>query len=175
MAKSAKAKAPAATVFVPQTRADVTQAIRCIGEHMRERTRIEATMNDRLALIREEFESQAAPHAERIKQLTEGVQIWCEAHRAELTDNGRTKTANLASGEVKWRLSPPKVVIKGAETVIEIFRARGLFGLIRKKEEIDKEAILAEPALVDGIRGVRIEQEELFVVEPFQTQLEDAA
>ena len=174
MAKAAKAKAPAAT-FVPQTREDVTQAIRCIGQHQRDRERIETTMNDQLALIRERFEAEALPHNERIRLLAAGVQTWCEAHRAELTDGGRTKTVNLASGEVKWRISPPKVVIKGAETVLEVFRARKLLRLIRVKEEINKEAILAEPDAVDGIRGVRIEQAEEFVIEPFKTTLEEIA
>lgn len=173
MAKAAKAAAVA--VFVPQTRDQVTQAIAAIGTHMRERDRIQATMNDHLALTRERFEAEALPHAERIKVLSEGVQVWCEAHKAELTDGGKTKTANLASGEVKWRLSPPKVAIKGAETVLEILRARGLLDFIRVKEEINKEAILAEPERVADIRGIRVEQDEQFVIEPFQTKLEDAA
>jgi phage host-nuclease inhibitor protein Gam len=175
MAKAARAKAPATKVFVPQTREQVTEAIARIGKHQRERARIQATMNDHLALIRERFEEQAAPLGETIAALTEGVQVWCEAHRAELTEGGKTKTANLSSGHVKWRISPPKVVIKGAETLIGIFRARGLLGLIRTKQEIDKEAILADPAAVAGIRGVRIEQEEQFVIEPFETALEEIA
>jgi phage host-nuclease inhibitor protein Gam len=176
MAKAAaKTKTPATKVFVPQSRAQVTEAIALIGKHQRERTRIQATMNDNLALIREKFEAEAAPLGETLNALTEGVHVWCEAHRDELTEGGKTKTANLASGHVKWRISPPKVLIKGAETVIEIFRARGLLGFIRTKEEIDKEAILADPEAVAGIRGVRIEQAEQFVIEPFETELEEIA
>ncbi len=171
----ATAKAAASRVIVPQTREQVTQAIRLIGVHQRERDRIQAEMNDHLALHRERFEAEALPHAERIRALAEGVQTWCEAHRDELTEGGRVKTANLASGEVKWRLSPPKVVLKNAATVLEIIRARGLLGLIRVKEEISKEAILADPAAVDGIKGIRVEQAEQFVIEPFETKLEEIA
>ena len=159
MAKAAaKTKTPATKVFVPQSRAQVTEAIALIGKHQRERTRIQATMNDNLALIREKFEAEAAPLGETLNALTEGVHVWCEAHRDELTEGGKTKT-----------------LIKGAETVIEIFRARGLLGFIRTKEEIDKEAILADPEAVAGIRGVRIEQAEQFVIEPFETELEEIA
>jgi phage host-nuclease inhibitor protein Gam len=169
----AKTKTPPR--FVPASREEVTQAIRSIGGHQRERARIEAAMNDHLALIRERFEAEAAPHAERIKLLSEGVEIWCDANREALTDGGRTKTVNLASGEVKWRTSPPKVVIKKADQVLEVLRQRGLTDYIRVKEEISKEAILASPDAVAGIRGISIEQDEQFVIEPFETKLEDAA
>ena len=174
MAKAAT-KSPAATVRVPQTREQTTEAIAAIGRHQRERARIEAAMNDAIAAIKQQHEEAARPHAEAIRALSEGVQTWCEAHRDELTDNRRTKTANLASGEVKWRLSPPKVVLKGIEKVLETLRARRLTDMIRVKEEVNKEAILADPAAVSGIKGIRIEQDELFVIEPFETKLEEIA
>lgn len=160
---------------VPQTQDEVVAAIAEIGVHQRERTRIETEMNDELAKIREAWEKKAAPHAEAIKALQQGVQIWCEANRGRLTQNGKVKYAHLASGEVKWRMTPPKVVIRGAEAVLEILRSVGLSRFIRAKEEINKEAILNEPEAVRDIPGISFKQQEEFIVVPFETQLESVS
>ena len=157
---------------VPQTQDEAVAAIAEIGVHQRERTRIETEMNDELAKIREVWEKKAALHAEAIKALQQGVQIWCEANRGRLTQNGKVKYAHLASGEVKWRMTPPKVVIRGAEAVLEILRSVGLSRFIRIKEEPNKEAILNEPEAVRDIPGIIFKQQEEFIVVPFETQLE---
>lgn len=159
--------------WVPQSRAEVTEAIAEIGRAQRERERVQAAMNDELAVVRQRFEEQARPHADAISMLSQGVQLWCEAHRAELTQGGKTKTVNLASGEVKWRMRPPSVLVRGGDLVIDLLRQLGLSRFVRIKEEVNKEAILAEPEAVAGIRGISIGQREDFVVEPFETQLEE--
>lgn len=160
---------------VPQTQDEAVAAIAEIGVHQRERTRIETEMNDELAKIREVWEKKAAPHAEAIKALQQGVQIWCEAHRGRLTQNGKVKYAHLASGEVKWRMTPPKVVIRGVDVVLDALRAAGLSRFIRAKEEVNKDAILAEPEAVAEIKGISMTQGEEFIVIPFETQLESVS
>ncbi|MDR1660890.1 MAG: host-nuclease inhibitor Gam family protein [Azoarcus sp.] len=45
-----------------------------------------------------------------------GIQLWCEAHRAELTTTGG-KTTNLVTGEVSWRQRPPSVSVRQQEKV----------------------------------------------------------
>lgn len=161
--------------WVPQSREEVTAAIAEIGCAQRERQRIQTAMNDEIAGIKQRYEEQAKPQADVIAQLTHGVQLWCEAHRAELTQGGRTKTANLASGEVRWRMRPPSVVVRGADLVIEVLRQLGLGRFLREKVEINREAILAEPDAVAGVRGIAIVQKEDFVVVPFETELEEVA
>jgi len=172
--KQPKVKALAAAP-VPQTRAAVVDAIAEIGRLMRDRTRIEADLNDDIAEMKRSAEELAQPLGARIQALTDGVQTWCEAHRDELTQGGKVKTATLASGEVRWRVTPPKVVLKGIEAVLDTLRRAGLTRFIRAKEEVDKEAILADAEAVAGIRGIRIEQAEEFVVVPFEMALEPAA
>jgi len=160
----------------PQTRDDVIADIAQIGICQRERQKIEARMNDELAKVREEFETEALAHAEEIKRLAAGVQIWCEANRVELTSNGKIKTVNFATGDVKWRLRPPSVAIRTAEAVIEALKNLKLDRFIRTKEEVNKEAILAEPSAVSGVRGIKINTDlEDFVIEPFETKLEQVA
>lgn len=174
MAK-ARVKSAAVAVVVPQTRDQVVEAIAEIGRRQRERDRITAQMNDELAAVKQRFEQAARPHAEAIRSLTQGVQIWCEANRAALTEGGRTKTARLASGEVRWRMTPPKIVLKGIETVLQALRMSGLQRFIRTKEEVNKDALLMEPAVARLVPGVSVVQAEEFVIVPFETELEEVA
>ena len=173
--KKPRIKADAADFPVPQTREDVVSAIAEIGRRQRERDRIQAAMNDELAAIRERYETEAAPHAAAIQALSKGVQTWCEAHRGELTQDGKTKTAALASGEVKWRTRPPSVAVRGMEAVIDLLKRMKLQKFIRVKEEVNKDAILADPEAVREVKGITITQKEDFVIVPFETELEEVA
>jgi phage host-nuclease inhibitor protein Gam len=177
MATKPRAKGPAATFVVPQSRAEATEAVARIGVKSRELQRIEADMNDKMAKIRQTHEERAKPLRDEIEADRKGVQVWCEANRAALTDGGKTKTVNLAAGEVKWRLTPPAVKIARGmlESVMSAIRAAGLSDqLIRVKEELNKEAVLAVPERIDGIKGISIEQAEEFIVEPFADELTSA-
>ena len=166
-----RTKAPAAAVPVPQTRDEVADAIAAIGVHQRECARIEAEMGDALAECRRPFEARAQAHAAQIAALRDGVQIWCAANRDALTGGGKSKTVLFATGTVAWRLTPPRVVLKGVDAVLAALKRRGLDRFIRTKEEVNKEAMLAEPAAVAAIPGVRIEQDEEFVVTPHEAAL----
>lgn len=166
-----KTKTAAVSVPVPQTRDQATAYIRNIGVHQRELARIQAAMNDELAAVKERWEKAAEPLSQQIDALTNGVQIWSEANRDTLTNGGKTKTAALPSGEVAWRTRPPSCRITGTDGVLDALRRAGLTRFIRSKEEVNKEAILNEPAAVATIPGIRIEQGEDFIVTPFEAEL----
>lgn len=171
----ARIKTAAAAFPVPQSREQVVEAIAEIGRRQRERDRIQAEMNDRLADIRQAYEEEAKPHADAIRGLSDGVHLWCEANRDELTRGGKTKTANLASGEVKWRMRPPRVSLRGLDNIIDACRKLGLARFLREKTEVNKDAMLAEPELAKTLTGVSIAQGEDFVIVPFETELEEVA
>lgn len=165
-----------ATLYpVPQTKDEAIEAIADIGRHQRERTRLQTLMNDDLARVREAWEKQAAQHLDAIKALSGGVHLWCEAHRATLTQDGKVKYARLASGDVKWRMRPPSVAIRALDNVLTYLKQAGLERFIRTKEEVNKEAILTEPEAVQHIKGITISQKEDFVIVPFETELEEIA
>lgn len=164
---------PALILPVAQSMAEASAMVSRIGLLQRERQRIEAAMNDRLASIKEEHEAEALPLAQEIDRLTHAVQGWAMAHRDELTKGGKVKSAALAAGEIGWRTSPPKVVVRGAEAVMDTLRRLGLSRFIRTKEELNKEAILNEPAAIAGVPGLKIEQQETFFVSPFETELQE--
>ncbi|MCY1408141.1 Bacteriophage Mu Gam like protein [compost metagenome] len=83
------------------------------------------------------------------------------------------KFANLITGEVQWRIRPPSVTVRGADAVLELLRSKGLIRFIRVKEEVNKEAILNEPAAVVGLPGAVINCGiEDFAIVPFEQEVQ---
>ncbi|EBQ9987696.1 host-nuclease inhibitor protein Gam [Salmonella enterica subsp. enterica serovar Oranienburg] len=173
MKKSTRIKSDATSVPVPQNRDEVNNHIARIGLAQRERARIQADMNDELAKVKLRFEETAKPFNTEIEMLSGGIQIWCEAHRHELTRDGKVKFHHFAAGEIKWRMRPQRVSIRAVENVLETLKRLGLTRFIRVKEEPNKDAMLAEPDAVSGLAGIRFEQKEDFVIIPFETELEE--
>lgn len=172
--KTTRIKSQAAE-FVCATQQEADAAIGEIGRLQRQRETIKTAMNEELASIKDRYEAQAGPLGETIRTLSHGVQIWAEVNRSDLTRDGRTKTAKLGAGEIRWRTRPPSVTVRAAGLVIEALKRLGLERFVRTKEEVNKEAILAEPEAVQDIKGISITQGEDFIVVPFETQLEEIA
>lgn len=169
MAKTATRLKAKAQIYVPQNKDDAAADIRKIGDIQRESLRTTAEMNDAIAVITHNYQPRLDALGEQIKTLQEGVQGYCEAHRDELTDGGRVKTANLVTGEVQWRQRPPSVSVRGAEAVIETLQRLGLSRFVRTKEEVAKDMILNEPDAVKGVAGITIVTGvEDFVITPFE-------
>ena len=173
MAKRTTTKTIGANIVVPQSREEAASALARLGVISRKLTRAKADLNDRVTKLKEAAETAAIPLEEEVGRLTEGLKIWSEANRTALTGGDRTKTVNLGTGEVKWRISPPRVTLRGSvETIIDACRTIGLGRFVRVKEEVNREAMLAEPDVARTIPGVSIGTEgEIFVVEPFEVEL----
>jgi len=147
------------------------QAIHNLGDAQRELLRIETEINDQVAAITARRKGEVDALKTRIETLAAGIQIWCEAHRAELLAAGG-KEANLVTGLVKWRQRPPSVSIRSVNKVLDTLRSLGLSRFIRSKDEPNKEAMLAEPQAVAGIAGISIVTGvEDFVIEPFEVEV----
>lgn len=166
--KRARVKAPA--LPVPQNDEACAELIGRIGEHQRERARIETAMNEQIEQIRIVHETDARKHADCIKDLQVAVQAYCESNRGRLTQRG--KTYRFATGEVSWRIRPPSVSLRAVDAVIAMFKRMKLERFVRTREEVDKEAILREPDAVKELPGIEIKQGEDFVVRPNETALE---
>jgi len=174
MAKT-RVKQDAAVYPVPQNEMEVRGNIKKIGDHQRQRDRIEADMNDAIIKLKEDYANQAAPHNKAIELYSKGVQTYCEAHREELTNHGKKKSADFGTGDVQWRMRPPSVRIKGVDDVIEALKALKLTRFLRSKLEINKPAILEDQEAVQHIKGISISQVEDFVIKPSETELEEVA
>ncbi len=169
MAKSIKVKSQA-KAFACQSKEQASEAIAVIGEANREITMLETEINEITAKAIDERKDRINELKDVIKQNTQGVQTWCEANRNELCKNG--KKANLVTGEVNWRIRPPKVMLRGIDDILKALKKAKLKELIRTKEEVNKDAILANPKLVKGIKGISIQTGvEDFVITPFEVEV----
>jgi phage host-nuclease inhibitor protein Gam len=161
---------------VPQNRDEAAQFIHEIGVNARILARIEADMNDEIAQARRKAEQLSKPLRDVIQLRTDGLRTWAEANRDALTEKGKRKYADLGTGKIEWRFSPPRVTIRAVEDVIARIKTLGLTTFLRTKVEIDKEAMLREPDKARLIQGVTIGTAgESFSVEPFEVEIEGAA
>jgi phage host-nuclease inhibitor protein Gam len=159
-----------------QSREEAEAAIARMGDIQRDLARQQADYGDQAAALKAGFEASSSPLKEEFEALRGRVQGWCEANRNALTQGGKVKFAQLATGEVKWRSLPPKVTIRAAEKFLEECRRLGLTQFMRTKVEPNKEVMLAEAALAKTLPGVTIGSEgEEFAVEPYQPELAGAA
>lgn len=167
--KKTRAKTPAMAILPPQNREDCAAWIKALGDLQRDLQREEAAMNDAIAETTQTHQPEIDRLKAEIEQKTLGIHTFCEANKEALTEGGKTKSANLITGMVRWRMRPPSVSIRGAETVIETLKRLGLGRFVRVKEEPNKEAMLNEPDAVRGVAGISIVSGvEDFVVEPFE-------
>lgn len=158
-----------AQVYAPQSGTDCAADIKKLGDLQRDFARLQADMNDEIGATTKRYQPRLEGLTERIETLQKGVQTYCEAHRDELTNAGKVKTANFVTGEVQWRQRPPSVTVRGAEAVIEALKRLGLSKFVRTKDEVNKEAILNEPDQVRGVAGISIVTGvEDFVITPFE-------
>lgn len=169
-----RVKRPAEQVRAPRDAGDANQFVAAIGAAQRELTVIQAALEETIAAARASAEEAAKPHAERVDRLTRGLQLWAEANRPALTQDGRSKTVKLAAGEIAWRQLPPSVTIKGVPAVLAALIKLGLRRFVREKLEIDKEAMLKEPDVAVTVPGVSIGSKgEEFVVTPVAVALSE--
>ncbi|EDK0891442.1 host-nuclease inhibitor protein Gam [Salmonella enterica] len=172
MAKSKSRLKAAAASYTPQSKEQVSVDIKKIGDIQRELTRIETDANDQIAVIMNQNTPKIEALRAELDVLQKGVQTWCEANRSSIT-KGDSKTANLITGEVAWRKKPDSVNLKGVEIVIETLKKLKLDRFIRRKEEVNKDAILADKKAVENIKGITIVSgKETFSITPFEQEIE---
>lgn len=169
-APKGRQKATACRSVVPQDVHEAAHFLAEIGRHERHIKASERLLNDRLTLARQEHDEAARPHQEAIESLFEGLRIWAEANRQRLCADGG-KTARLATGCVRWRMTPPKVKLTRVVDVLRALDAAGLDRFIAVKKDVNKQAILDDPAAVADIPGIEISQHEEFIAEPDEDEI----
>lgn len=170
MAKKSKIKAIASGLAC-QSVTEVQDFIRQIGDKQREIVRIETLMNDKIAEITASHNGEINAIKREITGMSTAVQTWCEANRNVIVKKG-SKTANLITGEVSWRFNPPSISLRKVEDVLATLKEMKLNRFIRVKEEVNKEALLAEPLTAMKVAGVTVKSgQEFFEIKPFEVEV----
>lgn len=150
-----------------QSKAQAQAFIKAIGDNACKIENLTAKMNAEIAKVTAKYAERITPLQEMSDELSEQVKTWCNANKDELLV-GDSKTANLITGEVSWRLGKPSVMGKATPELIDRLERFGLHRFVRVKKELDKTAILKEPLAITDIEGVSIKVgvEEL-IITPF--------
>lgn len=162
---------PAPITPVPTTRAEAEALLARIGEGQRSVQDTLTRMNAEMAIIKQVYEDEARPQREQIEADFAALAAWSEGARGELL-KGDAKSVKLTSGELGWRTTPPRVTLSKIGVVIASLKALNLHRFLRQTEEVNKDAMLAEPEAVRGVKGVSITQTEMFWAKPFGTEIE---
>ncbi|WP_291830531.1 host-nuclease inhibitor Gam family protein [Bosea sp. (in: a-proteobacteria)] len=152
---SKRMKSRAVDVPVPRDANEANEWLKQIGDLVRSAELVQAALDEQVAALKAKAEAEAAPIDAAIAAMTKGLQVWAEANREALCAGGR-KTVAMSAGEIGWRLRPPSVRIASIGAVMETLKSLGLARFIRTKEEIDKQALLAEPEVAAKVPGVTV-------------------
>lgn len=141
-----KIKRAATTI---KDRSELEQVMGEYAAQILERDRLTVEMEQKLQAIRAEYEPLIAACVECGDGLFEDLHAWAALHPAEF---GARKSIDLLHGTIGLRTCPPSVKqVKGvtvAHTVAAV-KALGWLCLIRTKEELNKDEVLARRALAE--------------------------
>lgn len=138
-----------------------------------EEAELKAAMDAEVTAVRHRYEQQLTSVASEMEEVRLGLEAWADGHRAEF---GERRSLEMLHGVVGWRLASPSLHPRKGFTlaaVLERLRTLGRTDLIRTKEEVNKEAILAVRETENlAALYVEVRQEDGFYVEPKMTKVE---
>ncbi len=159
------------------TREDAESAMRelCITIHKLEGKT--SAMNEELAHVREDYETEIQALKETSEVLQAVINSWADKHPEEFA---KKKSVDMVHGICGYRTSPPALKLVRGVTWAKVtgLLKHALPAYVRTKEEVDKEALLANRAIIGPAAlmtvGLRVEQAENFFVEILRDQVPEA-
>lgn len=164
MVKAKTSKIAKIPVRIPKDSNEADEFLRLIQELEQENEQNQQELEAQIAATTAQYLPGFTKNIGLIEQYAEGLFHFAQANREELTQEGKTKTVNLPSGSLLWRMTPPKVSIQNVEQVLEELVRLRLRGFIRRTPSINKEAMLQKPDVAKTVKGVTIDQHEEFVI-----------
>lgn len=143
---------------VPADTEEANAVLWRIGEIERSVLEIERAFAAQILVLRQgqNIDSELARLNSEYEKITKSLKVFAERHRETLLADGG-KTVKLPAGTFGWRVNASAKVVHGRlkeETVIERIKSLGkAFAdkYIRVKEELNKEALLADRPKVPGV------------------------
>jgi phage host-nuclease inhibitor protein Gam len=143
-----------------------------------------ADRDEEILAVNQAYDADLAAYETDIRAKTESLRAWAEAN-PEAFPKG-VKSAKMVSGVLGFRTGTPKLALLGRaftwERVLSLLKAASVWcNYVRKKEEVDKDAILGAASqakdkaeFADDLKrfGLKVTQDETFFVEPDLTAFE---
>jgi phage host-nuclease inhibitor protein Gam len=159
-------------VAVPGSLEEVTKMLGRIGTLQRRVARTNLVLDNSVARLTQRATEKISPRQNEINRLAEGIFIYGQAHRQELTEDEKKKTVELPTGQIIWRWNPYSVDFRNEKEAIVALKAKGLTEFIRTEEKVNKEAILQDKEGIKDVKGIKIAHDEMFVIKPTKTEIE---
>lgn len=162
------------------SRETAERALGELSDSIFKRDGLKAEMERRILAVRNEYEKQVFELDLQVDIGMKRLEQWATENPAEF---GGKKSIDMLHGTLGFRTCPPalKTLSKWTmKTVLKALKDAGLTAFVRTKEEVDKDAILAEHAAKDDAGesrlpaeklrtfGLQVKQDETFFVEPKQ-------
>jgi phage host-nuclease inhibitor protein Gam len=153
-----------------ETREELNDTVADIARLTVEANRLRAEMDERLLVVKERYVASLAAMHSAIKAKVAAAKVWAKKNPAKFGD---AKSLVCGLGTIGFRTGTPKVSLLDGWTVEKVIEAvLGLFpkrGYVRVKEELDKEALIADRDKLTLCEchkmGIEIGQEETFFVD----------
>lgn len=154
----------ALSVAIPRDGGEVGKYIEQIAETHRAIQRLAADYEAQITKLETEAQHKIELAQADMRDLFDAIHVYADENRTALTAGGG-KTITYPAGDIGWRFTPESVTIRNEKRVIEEIKALGLARkFIRIKEEVNKEAMLADQNDALRIDGVKISKTEQFVL-----------
>ena len=145
-----------------QSREDADRALMRLGEISRARATAKARCEEAIKKARERFKATEDPLQEEARALERALQDW--AMRDRTTWAGRS--IRLRHGRLGFRRTTSLRLMKKAQTVINLLKARGLKECILVKENVNRELLRQLDDEVIRAVGARKITRDVFFAEP---------
>jgi len=160
-------------ISVPKNKKEANGFLMRIGKEQRAIAKIESGLNTKVDNLKTGAVAASEPHELEIAQLVEGLFAYAQVNRDKLTDDGKRKTVKVPAGEFGWRFTPRKVNLTNVKSVLKTLHTLNLTQFIRPGEEtVNKEEMLKQREVAEGVEGVSINRHEEFIAKPAVLKVE---
>lgn len=156
------------------SRAEADALLLRVGQLTREIEAIEGRLSTAVEKLKAEAKSKTEALAKEAKAAFAALVAWAETEKEDLLSGGK-RSVQMTHGVIGWRWSPAAVrVAKGVdeECIVATLQRLELARFVRVRAELNREAILEEPAAIDEVPGLTVERSESFYAIPTETQVE---
>lgn len=107
------------------------------------------------------------PIEDKIKDIEKALQLYCEAHREELTYEGKYQSGDIGSATVKWRKTSKVSITKKLQDAIIKTLKPLLPTAVTIKETLNKDVLNVNRVFIEKqkIAGVKFKDYETFTIE----------